>query len=72
MTILAKIPSDSNPNKVYEIRKGSDGEVYCTCPAWAFSAKRNGGVHDCKHLRRMRDVAKAMAARVKAYVQEAK
>lgn len=71
MTILAKIPSDSNPGKVYEIRKGSDGRVYCTCPAWAFSAKKTG-VHDCKHLRRMREVAKAMAARVEQYVKEAK
>jgi len=29
----------------YEIRRGADGVVYCTCPAWRF------GHRPCKHMR---------------------
>jgi len=63
MTILATIPSKSNPNKSYQVRKGADGVIYCTCPAWIFSAKKTG-VHDCKHLQALRAEMAANQARI--------
>lgn len=49
-TILATVPSSSNPLKSYDIRLGKDGNVYCTCPAWKYQKKHP---HDrtCKHLK---------------------
>jgi predicted nucleic acid-binding Zn finger protein len=67
MTILATIPSKSNPSKSYQVRKGDDGVIYCTCPAWAFSGKKPGG-HDCKHLRALRASMEAYARRVASKV----
>ncbi len=43
MKVLAKYWSKSTPNKQYEVRRGDDGRIYCTCPAWIFSKK-------CRHL----------------------
>jgi len=48
--VLAVAPSKTNPNKTYEIRRGADGVVYCTCPAWRFQRLRKGETRTCKHL----------------------
>ena len=48
-TILGYVPS-STPGKHYEIRRGDDGVVYCTCPAWSFGKAK--GI-PCKHLKGM-------------------
>jgi len=42
----------SKPGKWYEIRKGADDVIYCSCVAWAMS-KKNPKV--CKHLRAFLD-----------------
>jgi len=47
--VLETVASKSTPNKRYEIRRGGDGKVYCTCKAWAFAKD-----HVCKHLRERR------------------
>lgn len=49
MMVLESFPSRSQPGTFYEIRKGGDGKVYCTCPAWRFSR-----AHVCKHLKERR------------------
>jgi hypothetical protein len=54
---LATIPSSSNPEIVYTIKRGADGNVYCSCPAWKFQ-KLNPKNRTCKHLRAL---AAAMA-----------
>ena len=48
--ILATIPSQSNPEVVYTIRRGGDGNVWCSCPAWKFQ-KLAPKDRTCKHLR---------------------
>ena len=42
--VLATVASSSNPSKTYDIIKGGDGVIYCTCTAWKMHK-------DCKHLR---------------------
>jgi len=46
-TVLKKIPSKSSPTISYEVRRGDDGNVYCTCPSWKFSK----GAKSCSHVR---------------------
>jgi nitric oxide reductase NorQ protein len=46
-TLLKKIPSKSSSSIEYELLKGDDGNVYCTCPAWKFSK----GAKSCTHVR---------------------
>lgn len=36
---------EGNNGRTYNIIKGKDGVIYCTCPAWKFS-----NPHNCKHL----------------------
>lgn len=49
MTVLATIPSKTNPNKGYDIMQSKQGHAYCTCPGWKYQnvppAQRS-----CKHL----------------------
>lgn len=44
--MLETFPSRSSPGTVYEVRRGGDGTIYCTCPQWRFKQGRGG----CKHL----------------------
>jgi len=48
--VLAVVPSTSDPAKRYEIRRGHDNNVYCTCPAWKFQ-HAPAGQRTCKHLK---------------------
>lgn len=47
--LLALAPSKTDPSKSYEIRKGADGHIYCTCPSWKFK-RQSAGDRTCKHL----------------------
>ena len=51
--VLSRFAS-SDGTKTYEIRRGKDGEVYCTCPAWRFSGRDRFHqlvqTRTCKHL----------------------
>lgn len=49
-TVLAVAPSKSDPSKSYEIRRGKDGTIYCTCPAWRYQHLKGGETRTCKHL----------------------
>lgn len=49
-TILAVVQSKTNPEKFYEIRKGADHNVYCTCPAWKYQRKQVA-TRTCKHIK---------------------
>ena len=41
--VLETYPSLSNPNREYQVIRGDDGVVYCTCWQW----KKN---RTCRHL----------------------
>jgi len=46
------IEVEGSDGEVHEIRRGRNGVVYCTCPAWAFNRETP---KTCKHLRRYHD-----------------
>ncbi len=46
---LAKFESASTPCHFHEVRRGKDGNVYCTCPAWRFQRKAPED-RTCKHI----------------------
>lgn len=50
--VIKEFPSDTSPGKVYQVRQGQDGVIYCTCWAWMRSPK---DAKDCKHLKRIRE-----------------
>jgi hypothetical protein len=48
-TVLARNESHSSPGHFHEVRRGADGNVYCTCPSWRF--QRNSPTNrTCKHI----------------------
>ena len=53
--VLATVHSFSNGD-TYEIRKGADGVVYCSCPAWRF-----GRGKPCKHIEEYRKACVGVA-----------
>lgn len=62
-TILATIPSSSNAEVVYTIKRGHDGNVYCSCPAWKFQKGVSPKDRTCKHLRSLAANMKQHAAK---------
>lgn len=48
-TLLETWEPKSRPGSFYEVRRGGDGKVYCTCPAWRFSKG-----HACRHIKERR------------------
>lgn len=48
-TVLATFPSKSSPGKVYEVRLGKDGNLWCGCPSWRFQ-KNSPTNRSCKHI----------------------
>lgn len=60
--LLATVASDSDPDREYEIRRGGDGVVYCTCPAWKFQKGVSPRFRSCKHIRRRPDLLVKSAA----------
>ena len=48
-TILSTVASSSS-DKTYNIVRGLDGNVYCTCPAWKFQRLTAEG-RTCKHIK---------------------
>ena len=57
-TILHSYPSSRNPAITYDIIKGDDDVVYCTCPAWKYH-------RDCKHLREWREKGRAFSQHIR-------
>jgi hypothetical protein len=57
--VLASFPSQSSSDEFYEVRRGKDKVIYCTCPGWRKVKKRSG----CWHLDRVAALqAAALAA----------
>jgi len=48
--VITTVSSKSNPEKSYEIRRGNDGVIYCTCPAWRYQRLKKGETRTCKHM----------------------
>lgn len=48
--VVARVPSESNPEKEYEIRLGKDGNFYCSCPNWK-NMKKPVKERVCKHIK---------------------
>ena len=47
--VLAKFASKSNPSASHQVRRGANGECYCTCPSWRFQ-KNSPLNRTCKHI----------------------
>ena len=47
--VLSRFASKSNPAVAHEVRRGADGNVYCTCPSWRFQ-KNSPLNRTCKHI----------------------
>lgn len=45
--LIGTFPS-SDGSKTYEMYRGKDGVVYCSCPGWKFSKERP---RSCKHMK---------------------
>ena len=53
-TEVAKISSESNPDKEYTIKKDESGKLSCSCPAWRYMNSKNSTgerIRFCKHLK---------------------
>lgn len=46
---VTKIEVKGEHEKTYEIKRGVDGVVYCTCPSWRFQ-KKPVAKRVCKHM----------------------
>ena len=44
--VLRRNESRSRPGNYYEVRRGGDDTLYCTCPRWRFNQGKKG----CTHL----------------------
>lgn len=51
-SVIAVVPSSSNPALSYEIRLGHDGNVYCSCPNWKYQ-KLPPKERTCKHMKEL-------------------
>lgn len=66
-TVLATVPSQSDPSKTYTIKMGKDGNVYCDCPAWKYQ-KVSPKERTCKHIK---SLYKAMDSQAKLKLPKA-
>lgn len=66
-TVLATVPSQSDPSKTYTIKMGKDGNVYCDCPAWKYQ-KASPKERTCKHIK---SLYKAMDSQAKLKLPKA-
>lgn len=55
----AKVPvrvhhfeSKSRPGLVHELKEYDGGTIWCSCPAWVYSGKKEGG-RTCPHYRKI-------------------
>lgn len=48
--VLATFRSKSNRSVVHEVRRGDDGRIYCTCPAWIYQHSPKGQRRPCWHV----------------------
>jgi hypothetical protein len=58
--LLAKVPSMSKEGVGYDVRKGADGNIYCTCPAWRFQRKPLME-RTCKHIKALSAAIRSVA-----------
>jgi predicted nucleic acid-binding Zn finger protein len=50
MALTIQVPSLTEVGQSYEIKRGRDGVLYCSCPAWRFQRKP-AAERSCKHMR---------------------
>lgn len=44
-----KVPSESDPDKVYTVARDAEGQYGCSCPVWKFRRR------ECKHIQAVKD-----------------